>query len=306
MGITSTVRSILAKPIKKVIGERKLQRKEMQEECMLCGHIEAYVINTKVHSDFNLKIIPEDIRSPFLTHNDGICTNCGLYQAYNRFSHAQLSEVNQLGKDILTSEEAYYTYPIPEKFVNDFQKRTYSVVIPLWKNVFSELDLSPKNALFLRYWFGASAKFIMEEYNADISGLDMSQVCELYVRDNLPQMNLLQGEINGHLEGAFLNSGPYDAIFTSHILVHSNYLRDTFEKLRSLLVPGGFLSISAETKFAPSNPFHKVYISQHNMVILLKEYFDDVFLLDEMGIIKGNHKKQYQNGLYQYLAIVNK
>jgi len=297
---------MLAKLMKKIIGEQNLQRKAMQEECMLCGHMETYLINTKVHSDFNIKMIPEHIRSPFLTHNDGICTNCGLYQAYNRFSHAQLNEVNQLGKDILTSEEAYHTYPIPNDFVKDFHERTYSVEIPLWKNVFSELGLSPKRALFLRYWFGASAKFVMEEYNADIFGLDMSHVCELYVRDNLPQLNVLQGEINGHLEGAFLNSGPYEAIFTSHILVHSNYLRDTFEKLRSLLAPGGFLSISAETKFAPSNPFHKVYISQHNMVTLLEEYFDDVFLLDEVGIIKDNRKNQHKDGLYEYLAIVNK
>lgn len=86
--------------------------------CMRCGSTIAYLINTPVSPDFDLEIINEDLRSAFSDHRDGVCQNCGLYQAYDRFGNEHSDMINGIGKDALTTDEIYHSYPVPEDFID--------------------------------------------------------------------------------------------------------------------------------------------------------------------------------------------
>jgi SAM-dependent methyltransferase len=249
--------------------------------CIVCGAEEAYVIPTEVVPDFDPAFLEPALRTALLTKQNGYCTICGLFQDFNRLRPEHLKAMNALGKDVLTTEAAYDSYPPPADFVGAFDARHFSRRLTRWNAFFDAHRPIVKTALFLRVWFGAAPRFIAERFGADIAGLDMSESCLRYTQDATPDFRALSGDINGVLDGPFLASGPYDAVFTFHILNHSCDVMAALDQLRQLVRPGGFIVFTNEIERKPANPFHNVHFSEVQLVALLRQFFSRVARIDD-------------------------
>jgi len=279
----------------------------MPSACSRCGAAEAYLLNTPVEPDFEPSAIAADLRPAFFSgHLDAVCANCGLYQAYRRFTAHELEVVNGLGKDVLTTEEAYKDYPVPKEFIDGWYGDSIERQRRRWTKVLGELGLAPRRVLFLRYWFGRAPEMFATEFGAEVYGLDISPVCVRYVREHCPVVRQLQGSINGALKGDFLDGPAFDGVITQHVLVHANNAPQMLRQLRHLVRDGGFLLLNAETKVAPTNPFHKFYPSEYQLASLLREEFDEVYKLDEQGIIAQDDWRKYTGRATEFLGVLRR
>lgn len=276
----------------------------MNALCMRCGCAEAFPINTVVKPDFDLTRIPSDLRDAFGDHADAICSNCGLYQAYNRFSGSQIAMINGIGKDALTTDEIYHQYPVPEEFINDWFGDSVERQRRRWGSLFREVGVAPKRILVLRHWFGRQFPMLVEEFGADVFGVDISPICNRYVAEHYPFVRQLPGTINGELSGPFLSGEPFDLVIVQHILVHCVDVPKALSAIRHMLRNGGVVLLSAETKRAPSNPFHKFYPSEFQTVSMLSDVFDEVYKLDEQGIIRDVPINEYSGRATEFAAVV--
>jgi len=303
LSLKSWLKSILSLIFGKGRNQRSVPVK-MNALCMRCGCAEAFPINTSVKPDFDLKIIPPDLRDAFSDHADAICSNCGLYQAYKRFSGPQIAMINGIGKDALTTDEIYHSYPVPEEFINDWFGDSVERQRRRWGSLFHELGVTPKRILVLRHWFGRQFPMLVEEFGAEVFGVDISPICNRYVAEHYPFVRQLAGTINGELSGPFLSGEPFDIVIVQHILVHSVDVPKALAAIRHMLRNGGVVVLSAETKRAPSNPFHTFYPSEYQTVSMLSEVFDEVYKLDEQGIIRDIPIYGYSGRATEFAAVV--
>lgn len=253
--------------------------------CMNCGAESALLLNTRVRPDFDTTAtLSKDLREAFSDRQDGICFVCGYYQSFKRFDLPQLREINGFGKDITTSEKALHTYPVPGDYVNTFNHRYFSTRLERWGEYFRRTSFRPPSCLFIRSYFGAGADFMNREFGSSISYIDMSDVCFRTIGREYPAFKGLQGSINGHFEGSFLESGPYDAVFVMHILTHSCDIHRTLGQILDLLKPGGVAVFSDEVSRKPTNPFHMLHLSEPQFSALLAKYFGRIDRLDDCEV----------------------
>ncbi|MDB5103984.1 MAG: hypothetical protein JWP91_1673 [Fibrobacteres bacterium] len=249
---------------------------------MNCGCREAFLVGTKVHPDFDTSVtLPPDLHRAFMDRMDGICVNCGLYQAYKRFTPDQVRQINSYGKDITTKEKAFHAYPVPADFVALIDKSYFGLRLRRWGQYLDAHPIRPENCLFLRPYFGAAPKFIQDRFGSRVGGLDMSDSCIRTTCDRIPGFRSMGGIINGMLEGEFLDQGPYDAIFVFHTLIHSIDVHEMLSRLRRILKPGGFALFSHEVTRKPANPFHMVHLSEPQLLMLLSAHFGRVDRIDD-------------------------
>jgi SAM-dependent methyltransferase len=275
----------------------------MPARCSRCGAEDAFLINTAVHPDFDLSILPPQLRPAFMGHLDAICVNCGLYQAYRRFSEEEVDAVNGIGKDALSTDEAYHSYPVPKEFIDAWYGDSVDRQRRRWGKALRELGLQPKRVLFLRSWFGRTLEMFAREFGAEVYALDVSPVCVQHVREHHPLVHQLTGSINGLLKGDFLDGPPFDGVVTQHVLVHANNPPQFVRQFRHLVRDGGFVLLNAETKVAPDNPFHKFYPTEYQLTSLLRDEFDEVYKLDEMGVIAQEDWRQYCGSAVEFLGV---
>jgi SAM-dependent methyltransferase len=251
------------------------------QPCINCGGSEAYVTPFEVQPDFDPAILPSPLRRAFLTKQNGYCTVCGVFQDFNRLSPADFRALNALGKDELTSDPTYHSYPPPAAAVRGFDAAHFAKRVGRWDAYFSTENISMRRALFVRVWFGAAPRFIAARFGAEICGIDMSPTCLRYTSETVPRFRALEGESNGIFEGPFLATGPYDAVFVFHVLTHSSAPRDMLRQIRSLLAPGGVAVFTNEIERKPQNPFHNVHLSEPQLLALLRQHFDRVDRIDD-------------------------
>ena len=254
---------------------------ETQMPCVNCGGREAYVIETDVTPDFDPGLLDRPLRQAFLTKQNGYCTTCGIFQDFNRLTAEHIRAVNALGKDILTTDPGFHSYPPPVEVVEQFNKAHFEKRLQKWRAYFDERQITIGSALFIRIWFGAAAAFVSQRFGARIAGLDMSETCLRYTQDHLSTFKPLEGYIDGMFEGPFLETGPYDAVFIFHVLTHSCDACDTLRKIKGLLKPGGFAVFTNEVERKPQNPFHNIHLSEWQLLALLRNEFDRVDRVDE-------------------------
>jgi SAM-dependent methyltransferase len=275
----------------------------MPTACTLCGAEDAFLLNTAVHPDFDLTLLSPELRSAFTGHLDAICANCGLYQAYRRFSEAEADAVNGIGKDALSTDEAYHSYPVPQEFIDAWYGDSVDRQRRRWGSALRELGLAPKRVLFLRAWFGRTLEMFAHEFGAEVYALDISQVCIQHVRDHHPIVHQLTGSMNAVLKGDFLEERPFDGVITQHVLVHANDAPHFLHQLRHLVRDGGFVLLNAETKIAPDNPFHKFYPTEFQLTSLLREEFEEVYKLDDTGIIRQNDWRRFSGRAVEFIGV---
>jgi SAM-dependent methyltransferase len=279
VGIGSAIGALVRPLAARQARQARLER--TVKPCVACGGEEAYVVATPVHPDFDPALLDAELRQAFLTKQNGYCTLCGLFQDFNRLEPHHLRELNALGKDVLTSDAAYANYPPPADYVAAFDERHFSRRLERWAAFLEMHRPRIESALFLRVWFGAAPRFIGERAGAKLAGLDISPSCLRYASERLPGFAALAGNINGMFEGPFLKSGPYDAIFTFHILNHSCDIMAALRQIRGLLRPGGFALFTNEIERKPSNPFHNVHASEVQFAALLRQIFARTERIDD-------------------------
>lgn len=275
-----TLSSILAKGRRFLSFGNAVPRKT-PVSCMNCGFDEALILNSTISPDFDTSTaLPKSLRRAFMDRMDGICVRCGFYQAYKRFSEEQLRFINTLGKDITTRETAFHSFPPPPDFVERFNKSYFGVRLEKWGAYLDSRQVKPARCLFLRPYFGAAPRFMQERYGSQVAGVDMSPICTRVSAQTVPGYQALGGFINGMFEGDFLKSGPYDAVFVFHTLIHSIDIHRMVGQIRGLVKPGGFAMFTHEVTRKPNNPFHMAHLSEPQLLTLLAGYFDRVDRID--------------------------
>lgn len=277
---------------------------DMNAPCVRCGCRYAYPLNSEVHPDFDLSAVPASLRGAFTDHADAICCNCGLYQAYRRFDECQLEMINGIGKDALTTDEVYHAYPVPKDFIDAWYGNSVERQRARWVPFIHDLGLEPRRILMLRYWLGRQFPMLRDAFDAELYGVDISPICTRHVAEHYPFVHQLQGSINGALTGPFVAGPPFDLVIVQHVLVHAVDVVKEIATLRHLVRDGGLVLLSAETKVAPTNPFHKYYPSEYQTVSLLSQHFDRVFKLDEDGPIAEEALFRYTGRAVEFAGYV--
>ena len=280
--LRSRIRRLLERSYHSMVRPRT-KPTEMDAECVRCGCRLAYIIDSPVTPDFELSRLPDDMCSAFTDHRDAICANCGLYHAYRRFNDAQIDMMNGIGKDALTTDEVYHSYPVPEEFIDSWYGNSVERQRNSWLPFVAEIGLVPNRVLVMRYWLGRQLPMLRDAFDAEFYGVDISPICTRHVAEHYPYVHQLDGAINGAFSGPFLDEPPFDLVIVQHVLVHSNDVTESIAQLRHLVRDGGLVIVSAETKVAPTNPFHKFYPTEYQTVSLLADSFDEVYKLDESG-----------------------
>ena len=247
---------------------------------MWCGNREAVVFPVTVVPDFDPSQLDPHLRARFLRKQNGLCTVCGLYQDFDRLTPGDIQKLSAIGKDRLTTDSAYLSYPPPAEAVREFNRRHFQRRLVRWSEYFDH-RIKIERALFLRVWFGAAPMFVAARCGAQVSGLDMSPLCLRYTKEHVAGFRALDGIIDGTLEGPFLDTGPYDAIFTFHVLNHSCDVMDSLRKLRRLTRPGGMVVFTNEVERKPQNPFHNFHASEWQLRSVLRDVFERIDRIDD-------------------------
>lgn len=275
--------SRLKRVLKRRAGMYSPEISEMRAPCLHCGARHAIPITLPVIPDFDATQLPLDIQSILVSEKaNGTCVCCGLSQAYGRPTASQLSVVNTLGKDATTSEQTYISEAARKEGIARFRSLYVEPRLERWTQYFAGRTFSPKRALFIRHWFGDTMQFIRDHFEGcEVFGVDMSAVCREHVAATFPNANLLDGEINGHLCGPFTNSGPYDAIFTWHVLTHAVDPHAMLRTIDSMLAPDGIIVMSHEVGPKPTNPFHMLHLGEMQVKMLAAEHFDHFEIISD-------------------------
>lgn len=260
-----------------------MKNKKAPGSCMNCGSGRALYVNNICQPDFNPRsLVSRELADLFEKKWNGVCEVCGLYQDFIRFDHKQMMQWCQqmISKDQTVSEEAFHTYPVPAEYIDTFEKKFFDKRTKKWAEYFSAIGFVPKNSLFIRPFFGAGPNWLVDNYSAEVAGIEISTICQKTVIDRVPNYKPLNGQAHGFFEGEWLDSGPYDAIFVFHTLCHSCDVHEMCHRLASLVSPGGVIVFSHEVNRKPANPFHTLYMSEWTFLGLLNQHFRQVDRID--------------------------
>jgi SAM-dependent methyltransferase len=261
--------------------------------CAICGYRGAVFTREKATPDFNLKLLPRRMRGFFKNKMNGVCVSCGTFQAFNRPDAETVAAVNSIGKDATSSWDGMKSYPVEQRFIDEFEARHLSKRKTRWDEYFKRVPIAVRKALVIRTWFGSVPLFVKEYFGAEVSGIDMSEACIRTTADRVPGFQKVDGFINHAFEGPFLSSGPYDAVFIFHVLTHSCDYRKMLNQIKGLLAPGGFLLLTHEAVKKPTNPFHMMHLGEFQLVSILRDHFDRVDRIDDCGTAHAPHITDY-------------
>jgi SAM-dependent methyltransferase len=239
------------------------------------------MVRSPAAPDFDTSNLTPAVRRALLHKENGHCLRCGLFQDFAVVGDAEIAAINALGKDELTNDPTFGSYPPPDHAVISFNERYFSRRTRRWADYLDEQEIVIRDALFLRSWFGAAPAFVRSRYGATVSGLDMSPLCERYTAENVPGYLPLRGEINGRFDGNLLVGGSFDAIFVFHVLCHSFDVVKGLRQIHDALRPGGLAIFSHEVVRKPTNPFHRVHPSEPQFLGLLRGVFSRADRIDD-------------------------
>lgn len=245
--------------------------------CMNCGKSKASMIMTSLYFDFDPESMPPHLREVFMTREDGICVNCGLYQDFRRFTQNEMKAFLDFNKDETVSEGGFHAYPLPEKLITDFYEARVERRIQQWDTAIGSTPHSSLNTcLFLRPMFGGTLSYIKSHFGPEIHALEISASCRRYISDHFPEVHFPKGQIHGIFELEDAVQTGYDAIFVFHSLLHSIDVHRYLDNLVEILSPNGFIIFSQETQSKPQNPFHTVFPSERILVQILQAHFSRI------------------------------
>jgi hypothetical protein len=288
-------RGLWGERLARTFGRHVLHIAKPNSVCMHCGSDDSVFYPIAVQPDFDVALLPAHLRRLFAERSFGVCRNCGIAQDYNRLSPQEVAEYCRIltDKDQAVSEEAFHTFPVPADYVAAFNEKYFSIRTSRWRDYFASKNFPIGRAFFFRPFFGAAPLFVRDAYKAECSGMEISEVARKTTQALSPDFKFLRGNIHAVLDGEFLSSGPYDAIFDFHTLIHCMDVHDALGKMKAMLRPGGALVLTHEINVKPSNPFHIFFADETALVKVLGVHFSRIERLDACELEPAPHIKNF-------------
>jgi len=260
--------------------------------CMCCGADEPVLYPMFAGADFDTSILPNGLRNTYLSRAVGHCARCGFGQEFHRLTPEQVRQWVEVlsSKDAAVSEEAFHTFPVPQDYIDNFNRMYFSKRLDAWRHT---IHSPPATALFLRPMFGAATRFFRDEYRTKCFALEISNAARKTIELQQPEVSFLEGNIHADFFGPFLKSGPYDAVVCFHTIVHTIDAKSALRHIRSLLKPGGFAILMHEINVKPMNPFHMVFADEVHWQTLLTSVFSRIERIDNCEDDPPPHVTQY-------------
>lgn len=263
--------------------------------CMACGSKDATFYGIATSPDFSPTPFPRAIARAITERALGRCNACGFFQDFHRLTPEQVGDYLAIcaDKDLTVSDEAFMQYPVPQDYLDNFERVYAAKRVANWRAYFERTGRSPKRVLFLRPNFCFYLSLFREMFDSACSALEISEVSRRTIEDHMPEVRFLEGNIHAHFFGPFLESGPYDAVVCFHTMLHCIDLGDCLTKLRSLLSPDGLLLLTHEVSVKPTNPFHVSCPTEPALCGVLRQHFLEVERLDDGDAERSPHIAPY-------------
>lgn len=224
-------------------------------------------------------------KDQLLRRDNGVCLECGLEQSFYKFSEKACKVFYDLGLDVLSADNEFGTYPPSAKwrifvFENNYRRR-----IQRWDDYFQSrgiFKLGP--VLHLRHQYGDALNHLASRYGAEPYGMEMTHTCEKYVREHLPIVHILKGDLSARIDIEPNLTNTFDLIICFHTLTHSMDLSRDLETLRSLLANRGRIIFCDEISKKFNNPFHMIHPNEEIFVRILSKYFNQFERIDDCGV----------------------
>ena len=263
--------------------------------CMACGSEDATFYGIATAPDYSPAPFPRAIARTITERALGRCNRCDFFQDYHRMTPAQVGEYLVIceDKDLTVSDEAFMQYPVPQDYLDNFERTYVTKRLANWRAYFERTGRSPKRILFLRPNFCFFLQLFREMFDSDCAALEISEHSKRMIQEHMPQVSFLEGNIHAWFSGPFLESGPYDAVVCFHTMLHCVDLHDCLTKIRSLLVPDGLLLLTHEVSVKPTNPFHVSCPTEPVLCREVRKHFGAVERLDDGDAERSPHIAPY-------------
>ena len=216
--------------------------------------------------------------------DNGRCLECGLDQAFYKFSPEGRRLFYKLGLEVLSTQNEYGTYPPSDEWVRSVSEINYAKRLPKWDEFLRSRGVRKLGqVLQLRFDYGRALRHFSKNYGAETWGMEMTHPCELYARENLPEVRVLEGRLEGLIEAAPPRGVRFDLIICFHTLTHSMNLKQDLLTLRSLLSDEGSVIFCDEVTKKFENPLHLIHFDERTFTKILSEVFGRVDRVDDCG-----------------------
>ncbi|MGI9077306.1 MAG: class I SAM-dependent methyltransferase [Gemmatimonadaceae bacterium] len=226
-----------------------------------------------------------DIADQMYRRDTGICESCGLEQSFYLFTDDGRRRIYDLGLEVMSAGNRFGEYPPAPEWLGRTFENNYAARLRNWDALFGGLGASRfRRVLHLRCQYGEAGRYFAQRYGAEVWGMESTKTCERYVREHVPEIRLLDGNLSGLIEIDHSERGLFDLIICFHILTHSVAMRRDMDTLKELLAPGGYIIFCDEISKKFLNPFHIVHTDERWLTRALRAEFGEVHRVDECGM----------------------
>ncbi len=254
-------------------------------ECAYCSSdkIRLYP-KTKFQLPYKIPASARRFEDQMLRRDNGVCLQCGLEQAFYHFSAEGGRVFSDLGLDVLSTDNEFGVYPPSAAWLARVYQNDYARRIPKWENHLSAHSVNKiTRVLHVRCQYGDVLRYVAQKWGAEPWGVGIIHNCTRYVRENYPEIHLLDGELTTPIRMEPETVGRFDLIICSHSLVHSIQVARDIRTLRSLLSENGRVIFTDEISRKLHNPFHLTHPSEQVFVQMLSRLFNRVERIDDCG-----------------------
>ena len=254
--------------------------------CSLCGSTNVACERRHwLHLPYEIPGSALHLRDQMHRRDNGVCRDCGLEQAFYKFSDEGRKVFYDLGLDVLASSPEFGLYPPSDAWQKQVHERFgYLRRLPKWEAWLAANRVPvPRRMLHLRCQYGEILRHFHEQHGTEVWGTDVVHACLRYVREHLPYVRIPEGSLAAQFELQFPPGTEFDLIICFHTLTHSQNLRGDFELIGSWLAPGGVVVFSEEISKKQHNPFHMVHADETAFVRALRQFFHRVERIDDCG-----------------------
>ncbi|MGK7873256.1 MAG: class I SAM-dependent methyltransferase [Xenococcaceae cyanobacterium] len=213
--------------------------------------------------------------------DNGICLDCGLEQSFYKFSEAGRRVFYDLGLDTLSEGNNFKTYPPSPQWIEHLHQIWYSKRLPKWDEYLQKHKIKKlEKVLHIRCVYGNILQHFGEKYGAKLWGMDMVHNCTRYIREHIPSIHILEGDLAATIEVDPTVELKFDLIVCFHTITHSVEITRDLKTLQSLLSDNGIIIFCDEISKKFNNPFHMIHPDEKMFVHMLSKFFARVDRID--------------------------
>jgi SAM-dependent methyltransferase len=241
--------------------------------CVVCGSARVVIEETGMGLIFKP---PPGLR-PWVRElrrrDNGRCLECGLEQAFHRFSEAGRRAVYAEPFESLGTDDGILRYPYDPAWVAARNAQQFGRRLGPWEAFLAARGVTRLGrVLQVRCDLGAALEHFHRRWGAEVYGVELVEHFRRHVAEHLPFIRQLPGTLAGKIE---VDAGglTFDLIVCFHTLTHSVDPLHDLARLRALLAPGGYVIFCDEISGKAHNMFHQVHFSEDTFRAVVGRYF---------------------------------